>query len=69
MKEIIGIVGWVLGIQGALGAVGQTFGDEPWGMMKNWWDVPTPGYLALAAAGAALAFYGESAKRRRKARG
>ncbi|WP_306336064.1 hypothetical protein [Streptomyces sp. KL118A] len=68
MKEIIGIVGWVVGIQGALGIVGRMFGDEPWGALKIWWDVPTPLYAVLAVVGAVLAAYGEAAKKRRKAR-
>ncbi|WP_367044117.1 hypothetical protein [Streptomyces sp. Je 1-332] len=64
MKEIIAIVGWVLGIQGALGAAGRIFGDEPWGLLQKWWDVPTPAYLALFALGAALAIWGETSKKR-----
>lgn len=68
MKEIIAIVGWVVGIQGALGVAGRTFGDEPWGMLKKWWDVPTPLYAALIAVGVVLAVYGETAKKRQRAR-
>ncbi|MEV0529481.1 hypothetical protein AB0I66_39290 [Streptomyces sp. NPDC050439] len=68
MKEIIAIVGWVVGIQGALGAAGRLFGDEPWGLFHKWWDVPTPAYLALAVAGAALAVWGETAKKRARSR-
>ncbi|MEV0324498.1 hypothetical protein ACIBKX_39130 [Streptomyces sp. NPDC050658] len=69
MKEIIAIVGWVVGIQGALGAAGRIFGDNPWGLVQKWWDVPTPGYLALLVVGAALAFWGETSKSRAKSRG
>ncbi|MFD0551216.1 hypothetical protein ACFQ0X_19970 [Streptomyces rectiviolaceus] len=69
MKEIISIVGWVVGIQGALGVAGRTFGDEPWGLFQKWWDIPTPGYLALAIIGAALAIWGENGKKRARSRG
>lgn len=69
MKQIIAIVGWVVGIQGALGFAGRHFGDEPWGLFKQWWDIPTAGYLALLLVGAALAFWGESGKKRTYSRG
>ncbi|MGW7076712.1 hypothetical protein [Streptomyces sp. NPDC054866] len=68
MKEIIAIVGWVVGIQGALGAAGRIFGDESWGLIHKWWDVPTPGYIALFAVGAALAIWGETSKNRARSR-
>ncbi|MET7363954.1 hypothetical protein ABZS76_36690 [Streptomyces sp. NPDC005562] len=68
MREIIAIVGWVTGIQGALGVAGRVVGDEPWGMLHNWWDVPTPLYVVLFLAGTGLAFYAEDAKRRQRAR-
>ncbi|MEV2256880.1 hypothetical protein AB0I94_41135 [Streptomyces sp. NPDC050147] len=68
MKEIIAIVGWVVGIQGALGAAGRIFGDESWGLIHKWWDVPTPGYVALLLVGAALAIWGESSKKRARSR-
>ncbi|MFE0178288.1 hypothetical protein ACFWZ2_38880 [Streptomyces sp. NPDC059002] len=68
MKEIIAIVGWVVGIQGGLGAAGRIFGDEPWGLLHKWWDVPTPLYLVLLVAGAALALYGELGKHAAKSR-
>ncbi|MFE6166218.1 hypothetical protein ACFQ7F_45850 [Streptomyces sp. NPDC056486] len=69
MKEIISIVGWVAGIQGALGFAGRLFGDEPWGLLQKWWDIPTPGYLALFIVGAALAIWGESSKQRARSKG
>ncbi|WP_369215754.1 hypothetical protein [Streptomyces flavofungini] len=69
MKEIISIVGWVVGIQGALGAGGRLFGDEPLGVLHQWWDIPTPLYVAMAAVGAVLALYGETSKKRAGARG
>ncbi|MBM7172183.1 hypothetical protein JQK87_28065 [Streptomyces sp. G44] len=66
-KEIIAIVGWVMGIQGGLGAAGRLFGDGPWGLLHKWWDVPTPLYVALFAVGAVLAVYGELGKKRASA--
>ncbi|MCF3123657.1 hypothetical protein IPZ68_28700 [Streptomyces arenae] len=68
MKQIIAIVGWIVGIQGALGVVGRTFGDKPWGALHQWWDISTPLYVLLAVVGGALALYGESAKARAKSR-
>ncbi|WP_371527891.1 hypothetical protein OG302_19140 [Streptomyces sp. NBC_01283] len=69
MKEIISIVGWVVGIQGALGAAGRIFGGESWGLLHKWWDIPTPGYLALFVVGTALAVWGESSKKRARSSG
>ncbi|MEV0257598.1 hypothetical protein AB0H82_25490 [Streptomyces sp. NPDC050732] len=68
MREIIAIVGWVVGIQGGLGVAGRMFGDGPWGMLHKWWDVPTPLYAVLFVVGAGLALYGETSKQRHKAR-
>lgn len=68
MKEIISIVGWVVGIQGGLGFFGRVFGDNPWGLVHKWWDVPTPGYLAMLVVGAALAFWAETNKNRARSR-
>lgn len=67
MKELIAIVGWFVGIQGVLGVAGRTFGDGPWGLLQQWWDVPTAGYVLLAVVGAGLAVYGETAKVRARA--
>ncbi|GGT30959.1 hypothetical protein [Streptomyces purpureus] len=63
-NELIAIIGWVLGVQGGLGAGGRIFGDGPWGLLHKWWDIPTPGYIALAVLGIALALYGETTKKR-----
>ncbi|WP_190137308.1 hypothetical protein [Streptomyces longispororuber] len=59
MKDITAIVGWVVGIQGALGLLGKLFTGESWGLIHKWWDVPTAGYAVLLVLGAALAFLGE----------
>ncbi|MFJ8589188.1 hypothetical protein ACIRD2_31645 [Streptomyces sp. NPDC093595] len=64
MREIVAIIGWVTGIQGALGVAGRTFGDGPWGLLHRWWEIPTAGYAVIAVVGAALAVYGETAKKR-----
>ncbi|MDJ0465601.1 hypothetical protein [Streptomyces sp. H27-C3] len=69
MKETVAIIGWVVGIQGALGVLGRTFGDNPWGLLQQWWEIPTAGYAALAIAGAALAAWGEGGRRKRVAQG
>ncbi|MFF8288500.1 hypothetical protein ACF068_04590 [Streptomyces sp. NPDC016309] len=62
MREIVAIIGWVAGIQGVLGFAGGTFGDEPWGLLHQWWEIPTAGYAVIAVLGAVLAVYGETAK-------
>ncbi|GGU08730.1 MULTISPECIES: hypothetical protein [Streptomyces] len=66
-NEVIAIVGWVALVQGGLGAGGQIFGDKAWGLLQKWWDIPTAGYVVLALAGAALALWSETAKKRAKA--
>ncbi len=33
MREIMGIVGIVVAIQGMLGVVGRVVGEEPWGVL------------------------------------
>ncbi|MFF8960513.1 hypothetical protein [Streptomyces sp. NPDC014894] len=66
-NEIILTIGWISAIQGALGVGGRMFGDGPWGMLPQWWDVPTAGYAAILVAGLAVAAHGESARRRSRA--
>ncbi|MFE5485144.1 hypothetical protein [Streptomyces sp. NPDC056527] len=66
-NEVIAVIGWITLVQGALGAGGQIFGDNAWGLLQKWWDIPTAGYVVLALAGMALALWGESAKKRAKA--
>ncbi|QEU92657.1 hypothetical protein CP970_18655 [Streptomyces kanamyceticus] len=65
MKEIIAVVGWVVGVQGGLGVGGRVFGDEPWGLLHKWWDVPTPLYVVLFVGGVSVAVYAEVAKKRK----
>ncbi|MFD9068594.1 hypothetical protein [Streptomyces lasiicapitis] len=64
MREIIAIIGWIVGVQGALGLAGRLFGDDPWGLVQKWWDVPPAGYVVLLVVGAGLVFYGEQGKAR-----
>ncbi|MGX1505246.1 UNVERIFIED_CONTAM: hypothetical protein RKD43_003871 [Streptomyces graminofaciens] len=64
MREIAAIIGWVTGVQGVLGRPGPTFGDKPWGLLHQRWDLPSAGYIAVAAAGVALALTAETAKKR-----
>ncbi|WP_149182358.1 hypothetical protein [Streptomyces sp. TRM49041] len=64
MKELVAVVGWVVGIQGALGIAGKVFSEEPWGLLHKWWEIPTAGYAVIALVGAAIAVYGETSKRR-----
>ncbi|MFD7324963.1 hypothetical protein ACFV9D_28395 [Streptomyces sp. NPDC059875] len=66
-NEVIAVIGWIALVQGALGAGGQIFGDKAWGLLQKWWEIPTAGYAVLTLAGAALALWGESAKKRAKA--
>ncbi|MEV8625712.1 hypothetical protein [Streptomyces sp. NPDC051079] len=66
-NEALAVIGWIALVQGGLGAGGRLFGDGPWGLLQKWWDIPTPAYLVLFALGAALASYGENAKRKAKA--
>ncbi|MCT9094141.1 hypothetical protein N4G70_35640 [Streptomyces sp. ASQP_92] len=64
-RQVLGGLGWVVGIQGVLGFAGAWFGDGPWGFLHKLVDVPTAGYLALAVAGIALAVWGETGKKAR----
>ncbi|MGA4840342.1 hypothetical protein [Streptomyces sp. G45] len=63
MKEITAVIGWVVGIQGALGLAGRLSGNDPWGLLQKWWDIPTAGYAALLVLGFVLAVYGEKGKK------
>lgn len=65
MRKLVGLLGWFTGAQGVLGIAGHVCRGEPWGVLRHWWDLPTPVYAVLAVAGAALAWYGETGKRGR----
>ncbi|MFI0980222.1 hypothetical protein ACH4SP_24850 [Streptomyces sp. NPDC021093] len=67
-NEIVLTIGWVVAIQGVLGFVGRTWFDNDWGLLHLWFTPPTALYIAMAVVGAALAYVGETAKKRSKAR-
>ncbi|GAA4906393.1 hypothetical protein ACFPM3_26075 [Streptomyces coeruleoprunus] len=62
MKQIVALIGWVVGVQGTLGVAGRIFGEKPWSAFHRWVDIPTAGYAVIALVGAAIAVYGETAK-------
>ncbi|MFJ3903127.1 hypothetical protein [Streptomyces sp. NPDC090025] len=68
-NEAIAVIGWIALVQGALGFAGRVFGDEPWGLLQKWWDIPNAGYIALFAVGVVLAFWGEGTKAKAKSKG
>ncbi|KOU38155.1 hypothetical protein [Streptomyces sp. WM6378] len=65
-KQVVGSLGWVVGIQGALGFAGGLFGNGPWGFLHKIADIPPGGYLALLALGAVPAVWAEMGKRPRR---
>ncbi|MBB5937991.1 hypothetical protein [Streptomyces zagrosensis] len=68
MRELVGIAGIVIAIQGALGVCGRIVGEKPWGLLQQWFDIPTPGYVGIAVVGLVLALWGESARIARRKR-
>ncbi|WP_438290464.1 hypothetical protein [Streptomyces sp. HUAS TT7] len=62
-KQVVGSIGWVVGIQGILGFAGSQFGNGPWGFLHKIIGVPTAGYLTLAALGTGLAVWSEVGKK------
>ncbi|MEU3598660.1 hypothetical protein ABZ714_08000 [Streptomyces sp. NPDC006798] len=65
-NEALAIAGWIIGVQGALGAGGHLWGEEPWGLIHRYQELSLPAYVVLLLVGAALAGVGESGKKRRK---
>ncbi|MET7799780.1 hypothetical protein [Streptomyces decoyicus] len=61
-----GFIGFIVMIQGAMGFVGQTFFDHAWGLLPHWFELPSAAYAGLFAAGAALAVWGDTAKKRKQ---
>ncbi|MGW2819113.1 hypothetical protein [Streptomyces sp. NPDC001415] len=61
-KQVVGSIGWVIGIQGTLGFAGSQFGNGPWGSPHKNTDVPTAECLALAVLGTGLAVCAEVSK-------
>lgn len=66
MREIVGIAGTVVAIQGALGICGRVFGEKPWGLLQQWFDIPHSGYVAITAVGLGCALWGELGRMSRR---
>ncbi|WP_327354249.1 hypothetical protein [Streptomyces sp. NBC_01304] len=66
LREVVSIVGWIVGVQGALGAVGRLTTGNDWGLVHKWFDPPIALYVVMAVAGFCLAAYGESARQKAK---
>ncbi|MFF4102213.1 hypothetical protein [Streptomyces sp. NPDC001903] len=47
-------IGYVIGAQGLVSFASQTFFGTEWGWLHKIADLPSPAYLAIAAAGLAL---------------
>ncbi|WP_030667426.1 hypothetical protein [Streptomyces rimosus] len=66
MRAVIGAIGVIVMIQGAMGALGRTFTDSTgWGILPHWYDLPTLAYVGMAVTGLALFVWGEAGKKRR----
>lgn len=63
MRELMGIVGIVVAIQGVLGFSGLVFDDQAWGMLHKWVELPSVAYLGIAVAGLFLTVWGESGRK------
>ncbi|WP_327703562.1 hypothetical protein [Streptomyces decoyicus] len=61
-----GFLGFIIMIQGVMGFVGQVFFDGAWGLLPHWFDLPSAAYVGLFAAGAALAVWGDAARKRKE---
>ncbi|MFD7665285.1 hypothetical protein [Streptomyces sp. NPDC059788] len=67
MRGTIGVIGIIVMIQGAMGALGRTFTDTTgWGILPHWYDLPTLVYAGMAVAGLALCLWGEVGKKHKK---
>ncbi|MEN2420183.1 hypothetical protein AABB02_19035 [Streptomyces rimosus] len=64
MRALIGAIGVIVLIQGAMGALGRTFTDGTgWGILPHWYDLPTLVYVGMAVVGLALLVWGEAGKK------
>ncbi|WP_433511001.1 hypothetical protein ACQP2T_45160 [Nonomuraea sp. CA-143628] len=54
-----GFLGVIAVIQGLGGFVARVFFDTEWGLLHRLFDIPTPAYLAVAAAGVALLIWSD----------
>ncbi|MEU7853841.1 hypothetical protein [Nonomuraea sp. NPDC049141] len=61
-----GFLGVVMAIQGLGGFVGRVFFDTDWGILSRRFDVPTPVYLAIAAAGVALLIWSDNDRQKKE---
>ncbi|MFJ2744490.1 hypothetical protein ACIO3O_33105 [Streptomyces sp. NPDC087440] len=53
-NELLAALGWIIGIQGALGFIGRTWSDGDWGLLHLWFTPPTALYIVMAVAGLAF---------------
>ncbi|RFU82826.1 hypothetical protein DY218_30895 [Streptomyces triticagri] len=65
MKQIIGILGWIIGIQGALGLIGRLTTGNDWGMLRAWFEPHPFVYAAMVVVGFLLALPDERRRRSR----
>ncbi|MBT2229446.1 hypothetical protein [Nonomuraea sp. NEAU-A123] len=63
MRNFLGVV---VVIQGLGGFVARVFFDTDWGLLRRWWDIPTPAYLAIAAAGVALLIWSDHDRQKKE---
>ncbi len=66
-NELLAIIGWVVGIQGALGFIGRTWFDGDWGLLHLWFTPPSALYLAMALVGIPLGVAADLARKKQKA--
>ncbi|MEU4234938.1 hypothetical protein AB0F17_62595 [Nonomuraea sp. NPDC026600] len=65
MRSFLGVI---VIIQGLGGFVARVFFDTEFGLLRRWFDVPTPAYLAIAAAGVALLIWSDNDRRKKEER-
>ena len=53
-------------IQGLGGFVGRVFFDTDWGLLSRRFDIPTPVYLVIAAAGVALLIWSDNDRQKKE---
>ncbi|MEU5163083.1 hypothetical protein AB0G74_26230 [Streptomyces sp. NPDC020875] len=63
-KDVLTVAGWIIGIEGALGTFGLVRGEEPWGFLDVFWELPVGAYVALLVLGAVTAGAGELVRKR-----
>lgn len=66
MRGIIGVIGFIVMLQGAMGFIGQVFFDGGWGLLPHWFDLPSVAYLGVFAVGAALGVWADADKKRKR---